>query len=288
VSAADDGPAGPPSRDRLLIDLGQELRAMRGELQDATSKFDVVVADVSEVIGPDVATLRADVAELRGIVDGLLAQPDDETEAPLLHWPDLTVDEADEAWKELGKFVANTLGYWYEITRRQLPDCWPLHRPALLQVWWLRLTYVAAHEGTTAGPVPMAEWNTRWIDGALAKISDAIPDTLCRPVTGGPGQHLVPAHQAQQQASQPQAAQGNPPAATPASPYAVPAHLQPGPRPSATTTPQPSSATSSTAAADEVTGPQYWEGFFHRARAEDLQRRHQRAAAAAAAESPAP
>lgn len=276
---------------------------MRVELGEATGKFNAVVKDVSEVIGPDVATLRADVAELRGVVDTLLGEDEAEVEPdePRLHWPDLSTEVAEEEWEALGKWVHTTLGYWFEVTRGQLPDCWPLHRPAFLQVWWLRLTYDDAHTGNRASSVNMAEWNTRWLDAALARIAEAIPTNMCRAVPGRPGQHLVPAHEAQQQAEAARA----PRAPAPTAPagggqYSIPAYMQAqqqaqqvatgaaaGPPTPAAGEPQPVPADKAKAASSDVTEPRYWGAFFEQARQADLRWRHERDLAAAAAEQQA-
>lgn len=265
---------------------------MRVELGEATGKFGAVVKDVSEVIGPDLATLRADVAELRGVVDTLVGEDDAEIEPeePRLHWPDLSTSVAEEEWEALGKWVHTTLGYWYEVTRGQLPDCWPLHRPAFLQVWWLRLTYDDAHTGNRASSVNMAEWNTRWLDAALERIAEAIPTNMCRAVPGGRGQHLVPAHEAQQQAEAARAPRTPPPAAG-GGQYSIPSYTQAqqqaqrvatgavAPSPAAGE-PQPVPADKAKAASSDVTDPRYWGEFFEQARQADLQWRRQRDLAA--------
>lgn len=295
------GASAAPHRDRLLIDLGQELRAMRNELGEATGRFDLVVRDVSEVIGPDVATLRTEMAELRGAVDALLEEPGGATEEAVLHWPDLSVQDAEEAWDALATWVHTTLGYWYEISRAQLPDCWPVHRPALLQVWWLRLTYLTAHEGAGAAPVSMAEWNTRWLDAALGRIAVAIPDTMCRAVAGGPGQHLVPKHEAERRAapvapgesgvrgSEPREALARvqarvearraAPAGSP-SPYSIPGFAAAVATSTGTAGEKPEAAWTGTSADQEVTGPRYWGEFLAQAREADLRWRRERDAAA--------
>ncbi len=269
---------------------------MRVELGDATGKFSAVVKDVSEVIGPDLATLRADVAELRGVVDTLVGEDEAEVEPeePRLHWPDLTTAVAEEEWEALGKWVHTTLGYWYEVTRGQLPDCWPLHRPAFLQVWWLRLSYDDAHTGSRASSVNMAEWNTRWLDAALERIAAAIPSTMCRAVPGAPGQHLVPAHEAQQQAEAARAPRATAPAG--GGQYSIPSYMQAQqqaqrvvspPQTSVPGEPQPVPADKAKAASSDVTDPRYWGEFFEQARRADLQWRHERDRAAAAAEQQA-
>jgi hypothetical protein len=95
-----------------------------------------------------------------------------------VHWPDLSVDEAAQQWRLLADWVEEILGDWYQLTRGQLPDCWPLHRPAVLELSSLRISYLAAHD-RTAIPQLAAEWNGRWRASALANIAAAIPKEWC-------------------------------------------------------------------------------------------------------------
>ncbi|MBW0106164.1 hypothetical protein I4I78_27410, partial [Pseudonocardia sp. KRD-291] len=92
----------------------------------------------------------------------------------------LTVDEAAAAWDQLGRWVAETFVPWYEITRELLPDCWPLHRPAVLELSWLRTCYVEAFT-SDARPQLAAEWSTRWRRDALANIAGHIDHWKCHP-----------------------------------------------------------------------------------------------------------
>jgi hypothetical protein len=299
VSGSRGGSRGVPERDRLLLDLGQELRAMRVELGEAASKFDVVVRDVSEVIGPDVADLRVQVATLRGEMDVLLDQSGDqeaEDERPL-DWHDLSAEQAAQAWEELGKWINTTLGYWFGVTRGQLPDCWPLHRPAVRQLWALYLVYGAAHEGPRAAPVNVIEWNTRWLDTVLGKVRDAIPDTMCRPLAGKPGSHLVPKQEHERQVADEAAriaaaggvrervdagvaARRADAAEAERSKYSIPEFANPaGP---ATSPPPALPGWSGVAAEEEVIDTKYWGQFFASARDQDLAWRRERDASLAA------
>ena len=108
-----------------------------------------------------------------------------EPDAAPVDWPSLSADDATAEWQALGDWVASVLGPFYELTRAQLPDCWPLHRPAVLELVWLRRMYVAAHR-PDAAPSAAADWHTRWRREALANIAAAIPETWCRP-----GEHWV-------------------------------------------------------------------------------------------------
>jgi hypothetical protein len=103
-------------------------------------------------------------------------------------WPAMDAERAATEWDSLACWVEHTLVPWYEITRDQLPDCWALHRPAVIELGWLHNAYQAAHR-TDAEAHLAAEWHTRWRPAALRSIHQAIPRRgahVC-----GPGQHLV-------------------------------------------------------------------------------------------------
>ena len=144
------------------------------------------------------------------------------------------------------------LGPFYELTRAQLPDCWPRHRPAVIELVWLRRTYVTAHT-TGAAPAAAAEWHTRWRRDALANIAAAIPESWCRP-----GEHYVDQWSTRKPA-------GGPPPPPP------PQH-QPGQR--------PGPEQHKVGAGGEITTPQHWGPHFQAAAGEDIARRRQREAAA--------
>jgi hypothetical protein len=104
---------------------------------------------------------------------------------PPIHWPTLPAEQVEKRWHDLADWVSTILVGWYELTRAQLPDCWPRHSPAVLELSWLRTTYVQAYFPRSS-PSLAAEWHVRWRPGALANIAAAIPVEWCRP-----GEHLV-------------------------------------------------------------------------------------------------
>ena len=206
------GPAGGPAassprRDRMLSELAGELRAARDEhrrdvaqLRTDLAGLSTVVGDNADLLGqvaPRVSELDGGLADLGERVDALATAVTDaltsgtgaggrpEPAAAPVDWPSLSADAATAEWQALGDWVADVLGPFYELTRAQLPDCWPLHRPAVLELVWLRRMYVAAHR-PDAAPSAAADWHTRWRRDALANIAAAIPETWCRP-----GEHWV-------------------------------------------------------------------------------------------------
>ena len=166
------------ARDEIVADLDARLRRTQGRLDE--------VADLLAQVLPKVDDSLGGLAEIR---DRLNAPPaaggadGDGQEAPTnppVHWPALTVDEAAAAWDQLGQWVAEIFVPYYEITRRSLPDCWPLHRPAVLELSWLRSCYVDA-VASDARPQLLAEWNSRWRRDALTHIAEIIDSDRCNP-----------------------------------------------------------------------------------------------------------
>jgi hypothetical protein len=177
-----------PSPTAELTALAADLRRIADRVDDLDTRCDQLTSAV-KTTG---AALRAETAaqfaehseQVQTLLDTLTAQH--ATEA--LDWPAMTFDQAAAAWATLAHWISDTLVPWYEITRDQLPDCWALHRPAVLHLSWLRQTYQDAHR-PGAAPRLAADWHTRWLPAALRAVREAIPSRGMR--TCGPGQHLV-------------------------------------------------------------------------------------------------
>ncbi|UKD50744.1 hypothetical protein L3Q65_00015 (plasmid) [Amycolatopsis sp. FU40] len=268
MTAPDGGPnKRSADRDRKLADLAADLRKTRGEVADVRNTVGDLAATISEW-APQLVDVQKDLAQLGGQVEELLESPDIKN-APV-NWPELPAEDAEREWAKLGEWVHEILGGWYLVTRGQLPDCWPLHRPAFLQLAWLRSSHIESYLSRTH-PSQAAEWNVRWLDAALSRVATYIPDTKCRAVPGKPGEHLVDQLHAQQHRT------GQQPAPTGANPFPNPyAQQQPGsPAPPVPPTPAvPSSAR------DEVIRWDYWGGYFNQAMRADLAWRREREAAA--------
>jgi hypothetical protein len=268
------GPASSPRRDQTLAALAAELRAAREKHRRDVEQLRADLAGLSTLVGenadllgqalPRVAGLDEELADLGERVDALAvaiaayggadpAEPD----AALVDWPSLSAEDAAEEWQVLGDWVARVLGPFYELTRTQLPDCWALHRPAVLELVWLRRAYVTAHSPDALASAA-ADWHTRWCREALANIAAAISDKWCRP-----GQHWVDRHDQSRYTAGPPQPQRRAPAREPGQ--------RPGPEDTAI------------GMAGEITSPQHWGPAFRTASGEDLAWRRQRDAAAAAA-----
>jgi hypothetical protein len=152
---------------------------------------------VSTILEPELTALRHDTTEQLAIHATQIRQLHATNTAehhPSVNWPALTPDEALAEWEKLATWTADVFVPWYEVTREQLPDCWALHRPAVLELSWLHATHLEAFTPNAAAH-QAADWHTRWRTAALQRIGELIPrrGTLyC-----GPGEHLINQHHRQ-------------------------------------------------------------------------------------------
>lgn len=206
-NAPDGGPLNrPPSS---LAAALSELRRLRDDLAATSGRVDALgglgarverftelhnelAAVVSEGLAPEVAALRefttTELARQAGQLEEVLTTLTRERNAPV-NWPALTAEEAEKQWPVLAQWVGEVLVPWYELTRDELPDCWPLHRPALVELSWLRSAHVQAYLPSSP-PSVAGEWHMRWRPGVVARLGQVIDRQLCRP-----GEHLRPSGQ---------------------------------------------------------------------------------------------
>lgn len=128
-----------------------ELRAVRADLeklQSAVLAQGQLGRDTARLIAetiPRLADIDDRLAHAEGQVAQLLDEPNPSRNPPPVHWPTLPAAEAEQRWTELAEWVATILVDWLDLTRGQLPDCWPRHRPAVLELSWLRSSYLHAY-----------------------------------------------------------------------------------------------------------------------------------------------
>ncbi|MFR9802553.1 hypothetical protein ACL02T_09655 [Pseudonocardia sp. RS010] len=257
ASAPDGGPLNPPPsaaaaaallevrrmRDRLaeLTETVAGLHGLPGRVDHYTELHQQLAATVSEDLAPGLAALReftnAELARQDAQLEEVLAELRRERNSPV-DWPALTEAQAREQWPVLGRWIAEIFVPWYEITRDELPDCWPLHRPALVELSWLRSAHVQAYLRSSP-PSVAGEWHQRWRPGVVERLHAVIDRTLC-----GPGFHRLPEGERAAPAPPPLAPGGRVP-------------LPPG---------------------RQLALPQHWQANYDRAVGEDLARRRQREA----------
>ncbi|NMH95715.1 hypothetical protein HF519_30160, partial [Pseudonocardia bannensis] len=183
-----------------LTDLRSRVEGLAGRVEEFTGHHTDLAAVVSEQIAPELAALRQFTTEelnrQAGQLDEVLTTLRREDNAPV-NWPALTAEQARAQWPILAQWIAEVLVPWYEITRDELPDCWALHRPALVELSWLRSAHVQAYLRSSA-PSVTGEWHLRWRPAVIERLSKVIDRHLCRP-----GEHLVPEDQSQRQTPPP-------------------------------------------------------------------------------------
>ena len=205
--------AGSPRRELMLSELAAELRAVRDEHRHDITRLRNDLGGLSTLVGDNADLLGQALPRVKSHRPGRAGRtPRSCSSRPRHPGQDVVgaagrrahgrrraraarrggaprtgrrVGRRRREWQALGDWVAGVLGPFYELTRAQLPDCWPLHRPAVMELVWLRRTYVAAHTAD-ATAAAAADWHTRWRREALANIAAAIPKKWCRP-----GDHWV-------------------------------------------------------------------------------------------------
>ena len=188
VTAPDGGPYNPPPPDRPDTSTAPALaglvRAVRGRVEQLETGHAHLREAVEQELGPTVTELRRQTFEQLAVhtaqIKNLFALAESQNHPPI-DWPALSADEAREQWPILAQWIGEVLVPWYEITREDLPDCWALHRPAVVELSWLRVAYAQAHIPSAAAGAS-ADWHTRWLPAVLSRVRTVIGRTRrCRP-----------------------------------------------------------------------------------------------------------
>lgn len=204
-----DTPRTPPPPDTLrqpidhrptdtaeLTALAAHLRRLADHIAELTAAHTTLNTLVTTTLGPELAALRHDSAEQLANHTAQIRQLHATNTAeihPPVNWPALTAEQALTEWEKLAHWITDVFVPWYQITREQLPDCWALHRPAVLELSWLHTTHLEAFT-SHAAPHQAADWHTRWRPSVSQRIQECIPRRGTRYCT--PGEHLItPDHQ---------------------------------------------------------------------------------------------
>lgn len=197
-----------PSPTAELTALAAHLRRLTVQLHRLETTHTELATTVSTQLAPELTALRTETLEQLARHDThihqLTAATPTKARSPV-NWPALTADQATDAWENLATWIAHVLVPWYETTRDELPDCWPLHRPAVMELSWLHTTHTEAFTPGAAAH-HAADWHTRWRPAALHRLREVIPRRGIRQC--GPGQHLT----------NPQPSRHSPPTTPPAEP----------------------------------------------------------------------
>ncbi|GAA1838584.1 hypothetical protein GCM10009772_15330 [Pseudonocardia alni subsp. carboxydivorans] len=199
-----DGPVPPSGGERpapgaarpWAVQVGEQLRQVLRQLDATTRQSDETaghVAEIADILGrmsPRLDDVEQAVAALGGAVEAAATGAGDaEDEAlsltPALRWSQLDRGDKHAAWDALAGFVSEVLNNDYQLTRLELPDCWPVHPRAVRELAWLRSLYISSSAPGTRAEL-VAEWHVRWLPAAVTNLAIAIDRREC-----APGKHRV-------------------------------------------------------------------------------------------------
>lgn len=269
TEAPDGGPdRRRPERDRILLDLGADLRSVRTEVSGLRSDVRETAGVVAEAM-PRVEQLETDLAEVKGTLEAL-TEEEPEPGNPPVEWPALPAEDAEREWDDLAEWVGDTLVPWLQITRSQLPDMWPTRPRAVFELLWLKTCYRQAYR-KKSHPTAAAEWHTRWLDAALENVRTAMPsDWEHRMDPAQPQPGPPPA-----QPAQPQPAYAAGGGAEPwKQQYTPPPNAQPRPAPQRPA--QQAAGYSYGGWREQLATREHWEQAFQQAKARDIAWRRDR------------
>jgi hypothetical protein len=273
-----------------LTDLTAEVRQVTGKHQDWLQLHGQML---SELV-PNHELVTWLVAEMREHVNVLLAEVPAEVKYPAINWATCSAEDAETVWDELGEWVRDILVARFHPSRRELPDCWPLHVGAVENLLWLqrcwRLAFTSrAHQSLAA------EWYTRWRADALRELADAVEReaTSSRAEKCSVGMHLghlLPG--AKVRPASPQTPL-QPPTMAPAAAAGYGGQLPPGVDPTApgaqvwAQVPTPTGQVKVDEPANDLAAAEHWWPQLLHARQVDLSQRRAREKAAADAKAAA-
>lgn len=161
--------------------IDQQVTDLAGQIATARSNHADLAATVSEELAPNLAAFMElatpELAKLRSEVDSLLTAAE-KAKNPPVKWISMDAKQAQQQWGRLARWIAEEFVPWYEITREELPDCWALHQPVVLELSWLFIAHRQAYL-THSHPHITGEWHARWRPFVLDRIKDETKQ--CRP-----------------------------------------------------------------------------------------------------------
>lgn len=160
----------PTELGRLIQDTAEKLGVLEYRLEAIAQGQDDTSSTVSE-LSKTVHKLGNQVSGLTDMVTALTNKSEDDDESPpaVTNWRDLSQEKAADAWRSLHSWIDEVLVGIYEVSTSQLPSCWAWHKSVRAELTWLRAAYDQAMESDRGSAV--GEWHTRWLPGALDRIS---------------------------------------------------------------------------------------------------------------------
>jgi hypothetical protein len=225
--------------DQLARDIADARSGGRRDTEDLVADLRRETIDaLAERFRDTDATLREHTTTLQR----MLARQRRNTNPPV-PWHSMDAIRAARQWSHLADWIDDVFVPWDTITRDELPDCWAMHRPVLVQLSWLRTAHIQAYL-PDSDPGLAADWHVRWSPTVLRKIKTLIAEEMCRP-----GEHMISLEESN--CRRRAAMTGNPPPGQPGG-GAVELGRQ------------------------QLARRQYWDAFYLQARDQDLAWRTQR------------
>jgi hypothetical protein len=174
-----------------LTSLAAHLRRLSDRIDQISEAHTELAATISTQLAPELGSLRNECLEQLGLHAEQIHQLNARAAAKQIQpikWPSIPADQAATAWTALANWIAEVLVPWYQLTREDLPDCWALHKPVVVELSWLHTAHLEAFQPGAAAYLA-ADWHTRWRPATLMRLREIIPrrgQLYC-----GPGQHLI-------------------------------------------------------------------------------------------------
>lgn len=167
-------------------DLRARVQAIGAQLDTLRAQHAELAAAVSEDLAPTLAALEqtatTELGQLRAHVTELheALEQEQRVKNPPVDWIGMSADQARQEWPKLARWLGEVLVPSYEITRDQLPDCWALHTPAVIELSWVRSAHRQSYLAHVH-PHITGEWHTRWLPHLLTRLAQLIDSRKCRP-----------------------------------------------------------------------------------------------------------
>lgn len=152
-----------------LADLAAEVKQSTRRHEDWLHEHGQMLSEM--VPGHELLTWL--VAEMREHVNVLLAEIPAEVKYPPICWATSSSKDAEKIWGDLAVWVRDILVARFHPSRRELPDCWPLHVGAVENLLWLKRSWHLMF-ARAANQNLAAEWYTRWRADAIKELGEAI------------------------------------------------------------------------------------------------------------------
>lgn len=164
--------------EQTVNDLAQYAHSTLTDHAGLLSELPPRVEDNTEML----ASLVGQMGDVVKNVDTLMEDQPPAQRFPPICWQTIPAEDLAREWEHLACWVRDVLVGWYHPSREELPDCWPLHRGALVELSALERLWQQAH-ARRAPATAVAEWHTRWRGDLLAGVGKAIE----READTGPG-----------------------------------------------------------------------------------------------------